>query len=406
MFVMEYQLDSMVMLDLFEQAGATISVAHVNHSTRAGASDQDAQFIRTYCQSKGIPYHELVLDYDELSKGNFQQNARQARYRFFKQLCHDHGYTKVATAHHLDDRWETFLMNLNRKSGLKGLASISAMDGRLIRPMLMYSRKQIEEYAVKHKISYREDASNASDDYLRNRVRHQITPKVIDIFPQMIEHANTAMDRIASSQSLITELIARMSLMKRNGNRREVDRDKVKSFATKYELGYQLLSPFGFSAMDIRDMVDSDRNGAYFSSVTYEAVIHGTQLLIQELEDDVNVDIEISGVGDYSLPDGRVLNVSTISAEGKSHLRLSKNAIKWPLLIRSRKDGDTFRPHGMDGRSKKLRNYLSDEKINRLDRQKVLILESEETIIQVIGLRTAHGFLASEGEESIYVEIV
>jgi len=209
----------MVMLDLFVQSGREIGVAHVNHSTRDGASDKDALFVKAYCQSKSIPYHEKILQYHELSQGNFQQNARAARYKFFYELCVEEGYTQIATAHHQDDRWETFLMNLNRKSGLNGLSSIAQQDGMLIRPLLRYSRKHIEMYAAEHQIDYREDLSNASDDYLRNRIRHHITPVVTEVFPDMIQHASASMDHMAASQKLITELISQLGLAKKKDNR-------------------------------------------------------------------------------------------------------------------------------------------------------------------------------------------
>jgi len=183
-------IDSMVMLDLFRKCNFHIEVAHIDHSTRNGESSIDALFVSEYCQLHDISCHIKKLDYKILSNGNFQANARKERYSFFEEIMSASNINHLATAHHKDDRLETFIMNLNRKSGLNGLTSLRARNISIIRPLLNINKSDILEYAKKYSIKYREDSSNLEDDYTRNRVRHYITKSILEVFPDFISNSN------------------------------------------------------------------------------------------------------------------------------------------------------------------------------------------------------------------------
>ena len=137
-------VDSMVMLDLFVQSGCQIVVAHIDHSTRKGQSKKDKEFVESVCAQKEIPFHSTTLDSEVLKKGNFQQNAREARKDFLAHIADNTSCKWIATAHHLEDRWETFLMHLNRKSGLRGLTSLRSREGNYIRPLMAFTKAQIK----------------------------------------------------------------------------------------------------------------------------------------------------------------------------------------------------------------------------------------------------------------------
>lgn len=124
-------MDSMVMTDLFLQEGYNISVAHVNHKLRGEASDEDADFVRSFCVSRGITFHSKDLDPVELQSGNVQSHARNARYAFLEEVANHFGYGKIATAHNQDDTLETFMMNIMRGTGLNGLSGIPVKRGKL-----------------------------------------------------------------------------------------------------------------------------------------------------------------------------------------------------------------------------------------------------------------------------------
>ena len=168
--------DSMVLADLMLQARQPIAVGHINHHLRGQESDDDAKFVEDYCNKNKIPYHQYDIDPYLLSHGNLQDKARIIRYEKLVSWAIDNDCQQIATAHHLDDQIETFIMNLMRGAGLNGLTGIAKKNGVIIRPLLWASSEEIIQYANEHSIQYREDSSNTSDKYVRNQIRHHILP--------------------------------------------------------------------------------------------------------------------------------------------------------------------------------------------------------------------------------------
>ena len=202
-------IDSMVMLHLFRQLGYKIEVAHINHSTRNGESDKDMAFVEQYCEEKLIPFHAKILEYADLQKGNFQENARNERFAFLHKTATDQNCKWIATAHHKDDRWETFLMHLNRKSGIQGLTSLRSKENQIIHPLLIFTKEQIVNYGKNNNISFVHDKSNDSDDYKRNAIRNRITPEIVNLFPDFIKNVNQSINHLDETYDLIQELIDR-----------------------------------------------------------------------------------------------------------------------------------------------------------------------------------------------------
>ena len=172
-------MDSMCMLQLFNNTKYSIGVAHCNYGLRGDASDLDEQLVADFCKAQKIPFHVKRFDtkseMNALGKG-LQETTRILRYEWFEELAKEHEYTKIATAHHINDNVETFLFNFLRSAGIKGLKSILPLRDRIIRPLLFMTRADIQTYVKQANLSYREDESNASNDYDRNRIRHTIIP--------------------------------------------------------------------------------------------------------------------------------------------------------------------------------------------------------------------------------------
>ncbi|MFY8068438.1 MAG: tRNA lysidine(34) synthetase TilS, partial [Flavobacterium sp.] len=171
-------VDSMVLLDLFYKLRFDICVVHCNFQLRGKESNGDEMLVRETCQDSYIPYFIEKFDTLEFANENklsIQLAARKLRYDWFQEII-SLGFDFVLTAHHLDDNVETFLINFTRGTGLEGLTGIPAQNGNIIRPLLPFSREEIENYALENKIQWREDSSNASDKYFRNKLRHNIVP--------------------------------------------------------------------------------------------------------------------------------------------------------------------------------------------------------------------------------------
>ena len=182
-------VDSMVMLSLFVRSGYRVGVAHCNFQLRGVESEEDEELVRREAEKYGVPWYNKRFDTKgemERTGESMEMAARRLRYAWFDELSREHGYTVVAIAHHIDDSIETFFINLLRGTGLRGLTGITTHAGKLIRPLMFASRKDILEYAVAQHIPYREDSSNRSTKYLRNKIRLGLVPRIKEISLSLI----------------------------------------------------------------------------------------------------------------------------------------------------------------------------------------------------------------------------
>ena len=203
--------DSMVMADLFMKSKIKFAVAHCNFGLRGDESDMDEQLVKEWCTANNIIFHTIKFDTKQRSaewKTGTQETARILRYEWFEQVRKESGYSKIVTAHHANDNVETLLINLFRGTGISGLHGIRPEHGHIVRPLLFAGKEEIAAYAVENQIAYREDASNASDDYLRNAVRHNIIPVAAHWFPGAVSNVNDSISRFAEAELLYKKAIA------------------------------------------------------------------------------------------------------------------------------------------------------------------------------------------------------
>ena len=178
-------IDSMVMAELFHKLGYNFSIAHCNFQLRGTESFLDQQFVKSFAEKNLIPFYTTIFDtkaFAEDYKLSIQMAARELRYNWFYELAAENAFDYILTAHHSDDNLETFLINLSRGTGIDGLTGIPQQNEKIIRPILLFSRKQIEDFAAENNIEWREDSSNASDKYIRNKIRHDLVPILIRLF--------------------------------------------------------------------------------------------------------------------------------------------------------------------------------------------------------------------------------
>jgi tRNA(Ile)-lysidine synthase len=382
-------VDSMVMVDLFHKSEFNFEVAHVNHSTRNGQSDKDAKFVKDACEKLEVPCYIQVLDYDLLSKGNFQSNAREARYSFFEAIILEKQLDYLATAHHMDDRWETFIMNLNRKSGIAGLTSLKPIVGNVIRPLLGFTKQEVQEYALKNNIAFVEDASNDTDDYTRNKVRHHLTEAARDIFPEFVKNVNQSINNLDKSYNLIHSLITSGGFIDSSINKDIVDIKKVKSVDASKELLFHIISPFGFTHSDAKDILSTQSTGSMFYTVTHEALYDRGRLIIRTKKEKIENLVIIDNEGKYELQDGR----SVFFKNGEESNKKNSLEFSYPIketdsvILRSIKSGDKYKPSHMNGKTKTLKKLLSDLKVDRFTKESILVLEINGEIKKIIGIK-------------------
>ena len=198
-------IDSMVMTDLFQKSGIEIGLAHCNFQLRGIESFEDEKFVRQSAEEKGIPIFVTHFDtkaFAEDYKLSTQVAARELRYNWFGELLAEENFDYLLTAHHADDNVETFLINLSRGTGLDGLTGIPHQNDKIVRPLLHFTRAEIEAYAKANSVKWREDSSNATDNYLRNKIRHHIVPLLKELNPDFLSAFQNTQKYLQQSQGL------------------------------------------------------------------------------------------------------------------------------------------------------------------------------------------------------------
>ncbi|MCL9770018.1 tRNA lysidine(34) synthetase TilS [Flavobacterium sp. HXWNR69] len=395
-------IDSMVLLDLFYKLRFDICVAHCNFQLRGKESDGDEMLVKEICQDRYIPYFIEKFDTLEFAKENklsIQLAARKLRYDWFQEII-SLGFDYVLTAHHLDDNVETFLINFTRGTGLEGLTGIPAQNGNIIRPLLPFSREEIENYANENKIQWREDLSNASDKYFRNKLRHNIVPILkelntgfLDSFQNTLHHLQQAESLVNDASKLVYEKVVEVK-----ENQLEIHLKPLLEFQNYKAYLYQWLKDYGFSAWnDIYDLVEAQSGKQVFSE-THVLLKDREKLILSERKASDNSAVYIIESLDSKVNIPLKLRFSkgvNIFETHSNCIFVDENKLKFPLTIRKWQEGDYFYPSGMNGK-KKLSKYFKDEKYSLLDKENQWLLCSEDQIVWVIGKRADNRFTSKE----------
>jgi tRNA(Ile)-lysidine synthase len=407
--------DSMVMAHLFLESKIPFGVAHCNFGLRAEASDGDEQFVRDWCAANSIPCHSVRFDTNEKKlewKKGTQETARILRYEWFEEIRETNGYAKIVTAHHANDNVETLLINLFKGTGISGLHGILPCNGNLIRPLLFADKTAILAYINGEKIQFREDASNETDDYLRNAVRHKVIPVVSELFPNAVNHVNDSITRFAQVEQLYRKEIARekKKLIEKRGQDYYIPVRKIRHRETLATLCYELLHPFGFTSGQVPDalkLLDAE-TGKYISSSTHRLIRNRDFLVITALPDDVADLILIEGTPCH-IETGRYSYSFSIQDKPKdipaspNEAYIDLKGITFPVILRKWKIGDYFYPLGMNMKKKKVSRLLIDQKVPLHEKEEVRIVECNKRIAWVTGIRIDERFKVKDTTEKVLV---
>ncbi len=395
-------MDSMALLKILYDMKISPGVAHVNYKLRGEDSTADADLVLDFCQQLGIPcYLHEVSQEEQISLGteNLQNTARNIRYRFFNHILKQEGYDIVATAHHKNDLVETFLLHALRGSGLKGLRSIQPKSGNIVRPMLCCTQEEIQQYAHIHKIPFRIDRSNLTDQYNRNYIRRHILPSLQKRWPQAITTMTTSTQRISEEYNLLQHLVqnAKANWVSDDGRTIRVGPiSQLRYVPGATSLLYYLTTPYGLTLSAIQNLLNNPpQTGSDYSTHKYHIILDRDFLTIQ-IKQQVHLDFRylIEGVGQLNTPIGTIDidQVSSYQKENQKHIEyVDGSKINFPLTLRTWQSGDTFLPIGMKGRSKKISDLLIDAKINLIDKEHIIVLEDrKQDILWVVGHRLSH----------------
>lgn len=412
-------LDSMVMAELFHQAGFPFGIAHCNFQLRGEESDEDERFVESMAKHYQVPFyatHFRTADFANLHHVSIQMAARELRYAWFEEIREKEGYDSIATAHHLDDQVETFLINLLRGTGIAGLHGIPVRKGPVIRPLLFASREEIIGFAKEQHIPFREDSSNSTLTYTRNRIRHQLIPLLHSIDPNYANQITGTINRIREVEAILQPLIGkcRDKVIRREQERWMIEISELRKLKPLKAWMYELLSPFELNETTIRNIIRSldQESGRSFRSASFRIIKDRSRLIITPI-----VTKEPEKVSESYLIEEttKVVNnpirLTLTSADGGSGLQISGaqntatldyDKISFPLLLRKWQPGDYFYPFGMNKR-KKLSDFFIDEKIPIPDKESCWLLCSGNRIVWVTGHRIDHRYRVTSRTKKLLI---
>lgn len=390
-------VDSMVMADLFLRAKFKFGVAHCNFQLRGKDSDEDQVFVERYCRKHSIPFFTeefLPKNYAEEHGVSIQMAARELRYPWFNTVAEQRGYHWIATAHQLNDNIETVLFRLTHGAGLDQLTGIPLKNKRVIRPLLFASRDEIYEHAVQHKIQWREDSSNGTDHYARNFIRHEIVPKLKKLNPSL-EHAfKAAITKMQGAHELAGRALEQLKdhIIRREEGHLFIDKNLLLLMNNPAYVCYELLKEHGFDWDRCVQMVNSlgeSQPGKKFLSATHQAVIDREQMVVSPLSEwagEVLIEEgqDKAGLGPWLFNLKKTASTTITREPNRACLDLAK--LRFPILWRKWKSGDSFVPLGMKQR-KKVSDLLIDTKVSLSGKSDVTVVESGGEIVWVAGHR-------------------
>jgi len=403
---------------LCKQLNIDFVLAHCNFNLRGNESDADEQFILQLAETLKV---EVFIQnfktevHAKKTKQSIQMAARQLRYGWFNDLITQLDFDYILTAHHADDNLETFLINLTRGTGLSGLTGIPEINETIVRPLLPFSRKEIENYVKEHNITWREDSSNQSSKYLRNKLRHDVVPVLKELNPQLLDSFKKTLENLNDSADIIDQSLNAVSKravvdITEKGITYKVSEFKKVNNSKAYL--FEIFNDFGFTEWhDVVNLLDAE-TGKYVQSVTHRLTKHREHLILSDLTN-INPElkeefsqsitletVEISQKIDLTIGKFIFSNVSEIFESEKNVIFIDKEKLIVPLEVRKWQPEDVFYPLGMKGK-KKVNKYLKDEKLSLSEKENSWVLTSDNKIIWVINRRADERFKVEKNTKNI-----
>ena len=394
--------DSVVLLDALHREGFSVVVAHCNFHLRGEASDGDAEFVKQLSEKYQVPYYQVDFDTEREARErgvSIEMAARDLRYEWFERVADEADCELIAVAHNADDVVETFFLNLMRGAGLQGLSGMAELRGRVVRPLLQVSRKQIMEYVAENELDYRIDATNLETVYTRNKIRHNVVPQLTEINPSFLDTMANNMRFIASAQGIVEAYAAEAykRVVTEEGERIRFDLKALRECEGVDTLLFMWLSRYGFGSDVVMQLYRSldDIAGKQFYSQTHRLVIGKESLELEVRSEELGVRSEEWEIenGESRVENGELkIEISEVDIEGFEVVKLGNVAcldadkLQYPLVLRHWKKGDWFVPFGMKGR-KKLSDFFADKKMNIIDKERVWLMVSGDDIVWVVGHR-------------------
>ncbi len=412
--------DSVCMADLFLHSSCPVrfEVAHCNFSLRGADSDKDEALVRHWCSVNNIPFNTTRFDtkaYAVSRNISIEMAARELRYTWLGKLCNEKGISAVAVAHNANDNAETLMLNMLRGTGIKGIVGMKLVSGlpvkdygdiRLIRPLLEFTRAEIDEYFSKSGPEYRDDKTNDETGFKRNKLRHLVFPVFEEINPSFLRTFSKEMRNFSQVDSIADEYYysrRRNIVTAEAAGELRLNTASLLSYSHWKYLLFRILDEYAFGT-DTADSLaavicgEGTVSGKIFNNEKYRIVTSGDEIIIAEVRDariassgkpiildkfrsieegDCCIAVEGSGLYDFN---GKRFEVERLDWQNTLSAKTTPGTLIWdadklplPVLLSVWKDGDWIRPLGLGGR-KKLSDLFVDLKFSLLDKEKAVVL--------------------------------
>ena len=396
-------IDSNVLTSLLHKLKYNISLAHCNFHLRSEESNLDEQSLVDLADALNIPIHTTSFETEEHAKKHklsIQLAARELRYEWFEKIRVENSYDYILTGHHKNDVLETFLINFTRGTGLDGLTGIPEVNGVIVRPMLPFTRDEILGYAAKNNIDWREDESNASTKYARNKIRHQVIPILQELNPSLLNTLDETLDHLKGSQQIIKESIEnlREEIISTEDDILKIDIEKLQKLPFPKNYIFELLRTYNFTEWDDVLHLLTAQSGKQVLSKTHRLLKDRKFLLLTKVDKSnhprsytTNEYESILSTYDISL-NFIIVENPILNENQKNCVFIDASLIEFPLKLRKWEHGDIFYPMGFGGK-KKLSDYFKDEKMSLIAKERTWILtNTQNEIIWVVGKRLDNRF--------------
>jgi tRNA(Ile)-lysidine synthase len=405
-------VDSTVLLHLLWKEGLAQGVVHLHFGLRQEEAQADADHVAALARHYDLPLHSRKVDTAACAEAwqcSIQMAARDLRYLYFQELLQTRPYTHVALAHHQDDSAETFLINLQRGTGLAGLSGIPAYRDRYVRPLSQVSRQAIENYARQEGLSWREDSSNQSTTYLRNRVRLEVLPHLRRQLPGWDRGLARSMQYLAGQQEalhyFLQELLDDNRLYEEKSQRLPLAHLAGRPYAAA--LLHYWLAPYGPWDWKALEALPTGQPGKQWESPSHLLLEDRAELILYPRDTGERREAWL-WPEDSHLQQPLALQAEWMDAAKAPYRKaaprqayLAAEKLTWPLHLRPMEAGDRFKPLGMKG-EQKLSDFLINQKVNRHEKAQQYVLCSGTDIVWVVGRRIHEDYKVQPSTKTVY----
>jgi tRNA(Ile)-lysidine synthase len=400
-------IDSVVLAELCRQAGFTFGIAHCNFQLRGIDSEGDEIFVQELAQNYRVECHVQRFETKVFAKNkgiSTQMAARELRYRWFEDLRRTHRYDYILTAHHQDDLLETILINITRGTGLAGLHGILPKNGHLVRPLVFATRTEIKAFLTQHQLAWREDSSNASTDYMRNRLRHDVIPILRELNPKVSAAAAQLAERVKAVENILKHQnnLLRTDIVQTDGPNQWIDIEYLAQQIEPVEFLAAQLNDFGFTYEQAKRIWTrrNGQTGQHFFSPTHTLILDRGRWLVHLTQEPDSTVYELDeNDTEIGYAQGILSWVKTevdMMESNQATAYFDADELRFPLRLRRWQPGDWFCPLGMKGKRKKISDFLVDAKVPSTLKNQIYVLESEGKIAWLMGFRTDDRFKINE----------